>query len=822
MLAAQQQSLGLGAPPPPPLGLQLHYRTSWQQPVLHHSVNGGEWRGVEMQQVVSGTGWWTAAQLQLDVAVAHSALGSGVSSHASGSGSPAPLLEFVITDGQHAWDKAPDGANYMIADPGRWRLSGGKLAQAATPPVMLVSDLDDTMIGDDASTAEFTRWWREEGVAAGGRLVFNTGRALDLFEALLVEKSSVMAEPDLLISSIGTRVYAKGPGGRWLEDEGYTALLGRGWALEAVREACYRALATVGKEAMHFRPPSEMSEHKVTCGVRINVLEKVLASVSADLAGAAVEHRMVISGSGDWRYMDLVPREAGKLQALEYARRTLGFEPEQTVAAGDSGNDIDMLEGQHRSIVVGNAHGELRAWAEARHAALASGAASGGELLLVEGHRASGILEGLQRFGFKKPGVAIGDSVLDLRAVAESGLFAGPLLSSHTAVFQQPTLNAFMALGRPAWLEARATLQRLLSAEEGRLRDDVRLRERALVSLRDVRMHLPAGIGDYTDFYASREHATNMGRMFRVYANALQPNWLHLPVGYHGRASSIVVSGTDVRRPWGQALPPAPAGEGATGGTAAPGAPVFQPCAALDYELEMGCLIGPGNELGAPIPVDRAADHIFGLVLVNDWSARDLQRWEYVPLGPFTSKSFATSLSPWVVTLEALQPFAVAAPPQEAPCPLPYLRQPPGQRTNFNISLEVALQPAGSGGGGGSGSGGEARAAEATVVTRSNLRTLYWTLPQMIAHHTAGGCNLRPGDLLATGTLSCEGPQGAGCLQEATWNSSRPVRLADGSERCFLQDGDSVVVSGYCQGEGYRVGFGECCGAVLPALPPPA
>lgn len=391
-----------------------------------------------------------------------------------------------------------------------------------------------------------------------------------------------------------------------------------------------------------------------------------------------------------------------------------------------------------------------------------------------------------------RPGVAIGDNVLDLSAVAQAGLFSGPVLSSSSQCFQQPTLNSFMSLGRPAWLEARHTVQRLLSAGEGALRDDTRLRGQALLHMAEARMHLPAAIGDYADFYCSREHATNVGVMFRGEQQPLQPNWLHLPVGYHGRASSVVVSGTDVRRPWGQVQ------------QAAGQAPAFLPSSQLDFELEMGCFIGTGNELGSAIPAAQAAHHIFGWVLANDWSARDIQRWEYVPLGPFNSKNFGTSISPWVVTPQALEPFARPAPPQHDPAPLPYLQQP--QRSNYDVALEVAVQPAG-------GCAGE------TVVARSNLRTLYWTMPQMIAHHTAGGCNLRPGDMLATGTLSCEGPLGAGCLLEATWNGSRPVELSDGSKRTYLEDGDTVVMRGCCQGDGYRVGFGECRGTVLPARP---
>lgn len=417
-------------------------------------------------------------------------------------------------------------------------------------------------------------------------------------------------------------------------------------------------------------------------------------------------------------------------------------------------------------------------------------------------------------------GVAIGEFVLDLREVKRAGLLSGPELSAHGGCFEQPTLNAFMALGPPAWQEARTTLQRLLSGEEGALRDSCTLRSAALVPMSSAFMHLPAAIGDYTDFYASREHATNVGAMFRGQANALQPNWLHLPVGYHGRASSIVVSGTCVRRPWGQVLPPAQP-EAAAAAPAA--APAFQPSAALDYELEMGCFIGPGNALGQPIPATSAADHIFGYVLVNDWSARDIQKWEYVPLGPFNGKNFATSISPWVVTPAALEPFAVPAPPQDDPLPPPYLHQPDGRRTNYDVQLEVSVLPETQSARGDGGHAVEAAEGAAgaggAVATRSSMRTMYWTLPQMIAHHTAGGCNLRPGDLLATGTLSSAGARGAGCLLEATWNGTRPLRLADGSQRGYLQDGDTVVLTGHCQGDGYRVGFGECRAKVLPALP---
>ncbi|KAK9817061.1 hypothetical protein WJX72_008989 [[Myrmecia] bisecta] len=382
-------------------------------------------------------------------------------------------------------------------------------------------------------------------------------------------------------------------------------------------------------------------------------------------------------------------------------------------------------------------------------------------------------------------GVAIGNHVLDLAVLQKAGLFAGQLKSVDC--FQKGTLNAFMQLGKPAWAKARATLTRLLSADEPTLRDNLDLKKQALVPMAEVDMHLPADIGDYTDFYASREHATNCGMMFRSKDKALSDNWLHLPVGYHGRSSSIVVSGTPVRRPRGQIVPPGAA------------QPEFAPCAALDFELEMACLIGSGNAQGEAISTADADDHIFGLVLMNDWSARDIQKWEYVPLGPFNGKNWATSISPWVVTLEALQPFRVAAPGQEPPI-LPYLEHP--QRQTYDIQLEVALQPGGS--------------DTASVITESNARHLYWTWPQMVAHHTAGGCNLRPGDLFGSGTVSCEGPKGRASLLELSWGGTQPFTLDDGMQRTYLEDGDTVTLTGFCQGDGYRVGFGSCTGTVLP------
>lgn len=385
-------------------------------------------------------------------------------------------------------------------------------------------------------------------------------------------------------------------------------------------------------------------------------------------------------------------------------------------------------------------------------------------------------------------GVAWGQWVLDLARLEEAGLFSGPTLRGR-GVFAQPALNAFMALGRPAWDETRATLQALLAATrlEALARAADALRPRA-----EVEMLLPAVIGDYTDFYSSREHATNVGAMFRGGADALLPNWLHLPVAYHGRASSIVVNGSDVIRPHGQTLPP--------GGDT----PVFGPSAELDFEIEVGFFVGPGNRPGQQIPIADAADHIFGLVLVNDWSARDIQRWEYRPLGPFLSKNFATSISPWVVPLTALEPFRVPGPTQE-PVPLPYLRD--GRRWAFDIQLEATLQSAAM----------AAAGLPPFALSRTNFKHLYWSMAQQLAHHTINGCALRPGDLLASGTISGPTPDSFGSLLELTWGGTRPIALPTGETRRFLEDGDRLTIAGWCQGDGYRVDFGEVTDVIRPA-----
>jgi fumarylacetoacetase len=385
-------------------------------------------------------------------------------------------------------------------------------------------------------------------------------------------------------------------------------------------------------------------------------------------------------------------------------------------------------------------------------------------------------------------GVAIGDFVLDLAVLEEAGLFDGPQLRDRL-VFHQESLNQFMALGRPAWQEARTRLQQLLAADHAELRDNAELRGRALYPLGEVELLLPAKIGDYTDFYSSREHATNVGIMFRGRENALMPNWLHLPVAYHGRASSVIPSGVDIHRPWGQTMRDGDE------------APAFHPSRLMDFELEMGFFVGSGNPLGRPIPVQSAAEQIFGLVLVNDWSARDIQRWEYQPLGPFLAKNLATSISPWVVTLDALEPFRTAGPVQE-PEPLPYLRS--SGRWAYDIQLEVQLQ--------------SAQMAAPITICRSNFRYLYWNICQQLAHHTITGCNMRPGDLIASGTISGPTPDSYGSMLELAWRGERPLSLPNGETRKFLQDGDRVTMTGWCQGDGYRIGFGEVTAQLLAAV----
>lgn len=394
-------------------------------------------------------------------------------------------------------------------------------------------------------------------------------------------------------------------------------------------------------------------------------------------------------------------------------------------------------------------------------------------------------------------GVAIGRWVLDISAV--SHLFDGPLLANQQHVFSQSTLNAFAALPCESWKEARSTIQHLLSRDCPIIKDNAQLRERALVPIESVTMHLPVHVGDYTDFYSSIHHATNVGTMFRGKENALMPNWRHMPVGYHGRASSVIVSGTPVRRPLGQTAAPEPSTSDGGDGCQMP---AFGPSRLLDFELEVAMIVGgEENALGECVPVEEAHERIFGLVLMNDWSARDIQKWEYVPLGPFLGKNFATTISPWVVTMLALAPFSVEN-HQQIPPPLPYLQH--ARNYNFDIGLKVAIAPGG-------------KRCASTVVCSTNYRHLYWTMLQQLAHHSLTGCNLRAGDLLASGTISGPTEDSFGCMLELSWRGTRPLSLSDGSTRKFLHDGDEVIITGFCSNNGVRVGFGECSGVVLPA-----
>lgn len=382
---------------------------------------------------------------------------------------------------------------------------------------------------------------------------------------------------------------------------------------------------------------------------------------------------------------------------------------------------------------------------------------------------------------------AIGEYIVDLFILDEHGFFDGPELNDQFA-FQDSVLNYFMSLGKPAWNEARTVLQELLSAENPTLRDNEALRSRVFKKQSVVEMVLPVHIGDYTDFYSSEQHARNVGSMFRDPDNALLPNWKHLPVGYHGRSSSIVISGTDLHRPKGQTIPDKAE------------KPVFGPSKRVDFELEVGFFTGPGNKLGEPIPVEKASDHIFGLTLVNDWSARDIQKWEYQPLGPFLAKNWATSISPWIVTMEALKPFEVDCPTQD-PKLFDYLDQ--SHRTTFDIQLRVLLKTQ--------------KLRSAHPIASTNFKHLYWTMAQQLAHQTVTGCNVQPGDLYGSGTISGPTKDSYGSMLELAWKGTKPLQLPSGEERTFLEDNDEVMITGFAEGDGYRVGFGEVRGKILPA-----
>ena len=377
-----------------------------------------------------------------------------------------------------------------------------------------------------------------------------------------------------------------------------------------------------------------------------------------------------------------------------------------------------------------------------------------------------------------RAGVAIGNHILDLVALSQLNVF-----DFDTSVFEKDTLNDFISLGKPITNKVRTSIQNWILDKNSPIADKPNL----FVLQSESKMHLPIKIGDYTDFYSSLEHATNVGTMFRDKDNPLLPNWKHIPVGYHGRASSIIVSKQSIKRPKGQIMPPNSS------------QPVFQATQRLDFELEMAFITGKKTKIGEPISIEDAEDHIFGLVLLNDWSARDIQKWEYVPLGPFLGKSFASSISPWIVTLEALAQFKVSGPSQN-PEVLPYLKY--SGKKNYNIELEVSIKPEDS---------------DEQVIAKSNFKYLYWNMAQQLAHQTVNGCNINVGDLYGSGTISGKSPDSYGSMLELSWMGTKPVQMKNGSTRKFLKDGDTISLRGFSQKNGQRVGFGEVESKILPA-----
>lgn len=383
----------------------------------------------------------------------------------------------------------------------------------------------------------------------------------------------------------------------------------------------------------------------------------------------------------------------------------------------------------------------------------------------------------------KRVGVAIGDQILDLSTLEKAGLLPVP-----TGTFTQSHLNTFMALGADVWKQTRATISTLLSKNNAQLKDNKILTETALVTMAAADLHLPFQVSGYTDFYASREHATNVGTMFRDPENALMPNWLHIPIGYNGRASTVVVSGTEIRRPLGQIKKPDDPN------------PIFSPSRKLDIELEVAAIVGTPNHMGSPVTVEQANEMIFGYVLLNDWSARDIQVWEYQPLGPFQSKAFASTISPWVVTRDAMEPFRTQGPIQE-PKPLAYLQQ--NDAYNYNISLEISLRPE--------------HSKNETTISRANFKNMYWSSIQQLTHHAVSGCAMQTGDMLGSGTVSGSEKGSFGSLLELTWNGQTPIVLDNNETRTFLEDGDTVALTGWCQADDYRIGFGRAVGKILPS-----
>ncbi|MEH6405657.1 MAG: fumarylacetoacetase [Leeuwenhoekiella sp.] len=386
-------------------------------------------------------------------------------------------------------------------------------------------------------------------------------------------------------------------------------------------------------------------------------------------------------------------------------------------------------------------------------------------------------------------GTRIGDFAIDLGALHQLGYFDGIPLTDD--IFLQDSLNDFIADGRKTWRLVRNRISTIFEEGNAKLRDHKEHRDRVIFSMNEIEMQLPVQIGDYTDFYSSKEHATNVGSIFRGGENALPDNWLHLPVAYHGRSSSIIPSGIPVHRPQGQKLP-----NGAT-------EPIFGPSRLVDFELEMAFITTDANELGQPIPVNEAEDYIFGLVLFNDWSARDIQRWEYVPLGPFLAKNFASSMSCWIVTLDALEPFRVAGPKPEKEL-MPYLQN--KGKKSYDIKLEVGIQPEGK---------------VETKVTASNFKYLYWNMSQQLAHHTINGCPVNSGDLMGSGTISGPTKDSYGSMLELSWKGSKPIKLDEGGDRKFIEDNDTVTMRGWCEKNGAaRIGFGEVSTKILPVYEP--
>ena len=383
-------------------------------------------------------------------------------------------------------------------------------------------------------------------------------------------------------------------------------------------------------------------------------------------------------------------------------------------------------------------------------------------------------------------GTRIGDYAIDLGALHQLGYFDGIALTDD--IFLQDSLNDFISDGKKTWRSVRDRISKIFDIDNTVLQNNKDHKKTVLFTLDEIEMQLPVIIGDYTDFYSSKEHATNVGTMFRDPNNALLPNWLHIPVGYHGRSSTIVPSGTSVHRPKGQTLP-----NGAE-------QPIFGPSKLVDFELEMAFITTDANTLGEPIPLEEAENYIFGLVLFNDWSARDIQKWEYVPLGPFLAKNFASSISAWIVTLDALEPFRVETPKQN-PKPLPYLQQ-TGNK-GFDINLEVVITPENN---------------IPTTVTKSNFKYMYWSMAQQLTHHTVNGCKVNSGDMMGSGTISGPTPDSYGSMLELSWRGEKPVQLNDGTERKFIQDNDTVTFHGYCKNKDVRIGFGEVATKLLPVF----